>query len=578
MTAALVAGNHRVRLSGTRQRATLIAQVRLVAVLALFALAVLTLLMRMAIVGVMGEPARAASDLALIDPGRGDIVDRNGVPLARTIAGYAIRVVPANLLGDRRQLARDLAAIFPDTSEDRFYSLLTRKTPGYLRRRALPEEVNRVHALGEVGIEFPREQERFYPQLEVGAPVLGYLSPDGTGMLGMERAAEDRLIDPRKRLRPTQLSIDVRVQAALEDELNRGMQAYAAKAAAGIILDVDTGEVLALASLPSFNPNHVDPASLQYAANQVTYRFYELGSTFKPLTVAAAIDAGVVTDLSKRYDATEPLQVGGFKIRDTHSQRRWLNVPEALVHSSNIVTARIADELGRERMEKLMRDLHFNERPQLELAERTRPLWPSSWGRITTMTVAYGHGIAVTPLHLATAYAALVNGGVWRPATLYKRPEDVPVPGTQVFKASTSARIRQLLRMIVEDGTGRKADAPGFRVGGKTGSAEKPGAGGYRRNSVVATFASAFPMDKPRYVVIAMLDEPAGTQESAFQRTAGWTAAPVVARLVPRIGPMLGVFPDAHRDVDVSELMPLLWKAPERTVAKTDDAAAQNDT
>lgn len=568
---ALASGSHRVRLASKRQHLTLTAQVRLVAVLALFGLGVGAILLRLTFIGVFGEQAQAATRGALVDPGRGDIVDRNGVPLARTIDGYAIRVVPDKLIGDRKVLAAKLAEIFPDTSEERFLKLLSRSKPTYLRHRAIPEEVNRVHALGEVGIEFPREKERFYPQLQLAAHVLGYVHPDGHGVSGMERAMDADLIDPRKRLTPSALSIDIRVQAALEDELGKGMKAYDAKAAAGLVLDVETGEVMAMTSLPSFNPNQFTAASVPFEANQVTYRFFELGSTFKPLTVAAAIDAGTVTDLSRRYDASRPLKVAGFQIRDSHSSGRWLNVPETLVHSSNIVTAQIADELGPERLQAVMRKLHFDRQAEINLRERAKPLWPAQWGRLTNMTVAYGHGIAVTPLHLASAYAAMVNGGLYRPATLVKlNPADVP-RGERVFKASTSARMNQLLRMIVRDGTGRKAEAPGFRVGGKTGSAEKPGAGGYRRSSVVATFAAAFPMDKPRYVVIVMIDEPSGNSASSFQRTAGWTAAPVVAKLVPRIGPMLGVIPDDRRDVDVSELMPLLWKAPTKPGKKSDD-------
>jgi cell division protein FtsI (penicillin-binding protein 3) len=201
----------------------------------------------------------------------------------------------------------------------------------------------------------------------------------------------------------------------------------------------------------------------------------------------------------------------------------------------------------------------MNERPYIELPARGFPLWPSGqWSRITTMTVSYGHGIAVTPLHLASAYATMVNGGIWRPATLEKLAAGQAPEGRRVWKASTSARMRQLLRMIVVDGTGRKADAAGYRVGGKTGSAEKPGANGYRKSSLVATFAAAFPMDRPRYVIIAMLDEPQGTSATSGQRTAAWNTAPLVGRLVPRIGPLLGVMPDDGRDVDISDLSPLV--------------------
>ena len=246
-------------------------------------------------------------------------------------------------------------------------------------------------------------------------------------------------------------------------------------------------------------------------------------------------------------------------IRDSHPLGATLNTPEMLIHSSNIVTGHIVDEMGAATLRQYMVDLGFNERPYIELPARGFPIWQSGeWSRIRGVTVGYGHGIAVTPLHLASAYAAMVNGGIWRPATLHKVEPGQAPRGRRVFKASTSARMNQLLRMIAVYGTGRNADAPGFRVGGKTGSAEKPGAGGYRATSLVSTFAAAFPMDNPRYVVIAMLDEPKGTVASSYQRTAAWNAAPIVGRLVPRIGPQLGVLPDADRDIDLTDLRPLV--------------------
>jgi cell division protein FtsI (penicillin-binding protein 3) len=546
---------------------------RLLVLAAIFALFLMLIIGRLATLALFESSRAFGATTNSYVPIRGDIIDRNGIPLARTIKAYAIWVKPDQLYGDRRELAQQLATIFPDTPEEEFYAKLTSKEPSYLRKRALPEQVRKVHNLGEIAIEFPREDERLYPQAALAAHVLGFVDTNGKGALGMERVMEAQLSDPKKRGKPVELSIDVRTQAALEQELTHGMKSTAAKGAAGVIIDVRTGEVMAMASLPSFNPNfpnfadqnnfEADVAAgktpVAYQTNNVTNRVYELGSTFKPLTVAAALDAGTVRNLAIRYDATGPLEIGDFKIRDTHPAGRWLNTPEALVHSSNVVTARIADNLGRPKMEAMLRTLEFDRRPNIELAERAKPLWPKSWGRVTNMTVGYGHGMSVTPLHLANAYAAMVNGGISRPATLFRVKDGVKVPGKRVFSAATSARMRQLLRMIVVDGTGKKADATGYRVGGKTGSAEKPDAGGYARNLVVSTFAAAFPMDNPRYIIVVMLDEPQGTAESGFQRTAGWTAAPVVNRTVMRIGPQLGVIPDTHRDVDVSELMPLLW-------------------
>jgi len=554
----------RVQLANVRARSLLIARIRLLVILLLFGLAALVFLGRIATLGLFESPARAASLAEALLPSRGEIADRNGVPLARAFPAYALWYNPealgegSALVGSPAEVARRLAAILPDADEAELRARLSVRRPGYLQRRLLPEQANRIHALGEPALEFPRENDRYYPQGSLAAHVLGYVAADGHGRVGMEQILDERLRDPALRGKPVELAIDMRVQGALEDELGRGMLETEAIGAAGVVLDVDSGEVLALASLPSFNPNRVDKAVNNLVFNKVTNQVYELGSTFKPLTVAAAIDAGTVTDMARRYPAT-PFGVGRFTIKDSHPLGASLNVPQSLMHSSNVVTAHVADELGSARMKATMAALGFNERPYIELPARGFPLWPSGeWPRITTMTVSYGHGVAVTPLHLASAYAALVNGGIWRPATLEKVPAGQAVKGRRVFKSATSARMRQLLRLIVSDGTGRKANAAGFRVGGKTGSAEKPGVGGYRKHSLVSTFAAAFPMDKPRYVIIAMLDEPKGTAAASGQRTAAWNAAPVVGRVVPRIGPILGVVPDDSRDVDITDLAPLV--------------------
>jgi len=555
----------RVELVNVRRKSLLVARLRVLALIAGFTLVGIAALMRIAWLGLVDKAPEERSMAEALLPSRGEITDRNGVPLARAFPAYALWYNPdaledggSPLVKNPEQVARELAEIFPDIDPKMMARRLASRKAGYLRRRVLPEEANRVYEIGELALELPRETDRQYPQGSMAAHVLGYIGADGHGRVGMEEVLDKRLMDPALRGTPASLSIDLRVQGALEDELKRGMLAVNALGAAGIVLDVDTGEVLALASLPEFDPNRIDEAGQANMFNRVTNQVYELGSTFKPLTVAAAIDAGVVTDLSRRYPAN-PLRVGRFTINDDHKYGASLNVPETLIHSSNIVTAHIADELGGDRMKEAMANLGFNERPYIELPARGFPIWASgTWPRLRAMTVGYGHGIAVTPLHLASAYAAMVNGGIWRPATLLKVEPGKAPRGRRVFKASTSARMNQLLRMITLYGTGRKADAPGFRIGGKTGSAEKPGAGGYRKTSIVATFAAAFPMDRPRYVVIAMLDEPKGTAASSFQRTAAWNAAPIVGKVVPRIGPILGVMPDNTRDVDITDLKPLI--------------------
>ncbi|WP_109806500.1 peptidoglycan D,D-transpeptidase FtsI family protein [Sphingosinithalassobacter portus] len=543
------------RAGNGRQAMVAVAQVRLMILLLAFGAGIFAILARLAVLAIWAEPASARNAVAVVKPLRGDIADRNGEPLARTIDAWTIGVHPEKIIGDRQELARKLAELMPERSAAEYFQLLNAKGFRYLKRRARPELVSAVNALGEPGIGFNREPERLYTQGDLAAYVLGHLHYDGYGVRGMERVLEKRLTDPAQAGTPVELSIDVRVQAALRSELGEAMESFQAKGAAGLILDVDTGEVLAMVSLPSFNPNDVNGT---IPPNNVTQSVYELGSTFKPITAAAAIDRGVVTSMSRRFDATEPLRIGRFSIGDDHPQRRWLNIPETLIYSSNIATARIGEELGQEGFEDIFRKFHFDERAPIDL-EGGGTLWPHYWGRATTMTVGYGHGIAVTPLHLALAYAAMVNGGVWRPATMLKVEPGHAVPGERVLSEATSARMRQLLRLIVTDGTGKNANVAGYRVGGKTGTAEKPGDHGYSATKNVSTFAAAFPMDAPRYVVIAMLDSPIGNAQSYGQRTAGWTSVPLVGRVIQRTGPMLGVIPDANRDVDLSEFASLIW-------------------
>lgn len=558
----LVARPIRAQRAGDQRQQTLATQhMRLMVLMLLFAAGVVVVEARLTLLGVMegGDHGRVLN----VAQSRGDIVDRNGAPLARTIDAWTIGVHPKKLIGNPTDIARRLADLMPDKGDQPwFYAQITKPVAfTYLNRRASPALVEAINAIGEPGIVFERETQRLYPQSTLAAHALGFIA-DGHGQSGMERALDDRLTNPATAGTPVALSIDSRVQAAMESELGRAMTTMQAKAAAGIVLDVDTGEVVSMVSLPLFNPNRVGMAGTDQLRNTVTQSVYELGSAFKPITMAVALDSGVVTNIARRFDATAPLQVGRFKIKDDHAQNRWLNIPETLIHSSNIATARIADEIGPQRMQAMFRKLGFDTKPDIELREKGRPLWPTYWARTTTMTTAYGHGIAVTPLHLANAYATLVNGGVWRPSTLLKVAPGHAPKGRQVIKPETSFRLRQLLRLIVTDGTGRKAEAPGYRVGGKTGTAEVAQGGGYAKNANVSTFAAAFPMDAPRYVVIAMLDSPKRVTENSFQTTAAYTAAPVVSRVISRTGVMLGVIPDDRRDIDVHQLSALLWHAP----------------
>jgi cell division protein FtsI (penicillin-binding protein 3) len=556
----LVARPYQARHTGVRQYSVAIAHQRLVLLMLVFLAAGMLIAGRIVWLNIVSDGSSGLMDASGIIA-RGDIVDRNGDVLARTIEAWSVGVHPNRLLGAPETLAPQLARLMPERTEAQYIEILKSGANFvYLRRRALPELVAQINALGEPAMAYAREPERLYPQTTLAAHVIGYTDFDGHGVMGMERVLDEQLSNPVLRGKPSMLSIDSRVQAAMESELFAAMTDLKAVGATGLVLDVNTGEVIAMASLPVFNPNRSGQASDEARRNNVTQSVYELGSTFKPLTMANGIDNGVITNLARRYDATAPIQIGRFKISDDHPQRRWLNVPETLVHSSNIATARIADEIGQQKTEAFFRKLGFYEPPHIELHERGRTLPPTYWSRVTNMTVAYGHGIAVTPLHLASAYAALVNGGIWRPATLLKVAPGQAAKGRRVISPQTSAIMRKLLRLVVTDGTGKNANVEGFRIGGKTGTAEKPGLGGYSKTVNVSTFAAAFPMDSPRYVVIAMMDSPKGSAASSGQVTAAFTAAPVVAKVIARTGPMLGIYPDTTREVDLADMMPLLWK------------------
>ncbi|RME66688.1 MAG: penicillin-binding protein 2, partial [Alphaproteobacteria bacterium] len=478
-----------------------------------------------------------------------DITDRHGIVLATS--------VPAVTLGARPRRVRDVAGsaerivgILPDLSlayvRDR---LAAPSSYVRIKRHITPRQQYLLNAIGEPGLEFEPEYRRLYPNGHLAAHAVGFVDADGNGRLGVEHfrdASLKAMVAAGKRLT---LTIDARVQHALEDELLRAMHRFSALGAAGVVLDIHSGAVLALASLPDFDPNAVAKSDQSHQFNRATYGVYELGSVFKIFTLANALDAGVAR-LSSRYDATKPIRIAGYTINDDHPENRWLSLPEMLVYSSNIAAAKLALDIGPERQRRFLASLGLLEPTALEIQELGYPKYSTRWGEIQTMTVAYGHGLAVTPLHLAQAAAAILNGGTLIRATLIHDDRGgggasagKPAAGQRVISAKTSRTMRQLLRLVVTDGTGRKADVPGYRLGGKTGTAEKASARGYRRGANITTFLGAFPMDAPRYVVLAMLDEPKGIKETHGFATAGWNAAPIVRNVVLRVAPMLNVEP-----------------------------------
>jgi len=561
-TAALVAPRpERLRLVGQRRQILSMMHQRLMLGMLLYAGIIALVVLRIVYLAAFGDHAGRQPAVGALVPDRGDIVDRDGHPLARTIDAWSIGLHPNKVIGDKLDLARRLAALMPERDEATYLSMLrSGKNFFYLRRRAPPGLVEAVNALGEPGLALDREPDRLYPQTSLGAHVIGYTDVDGRGVAGIERAFDDRLSNPATRGDPVQLSISSRIQQALEHELLEAMTTFSAIGAAGIIMDIHTSEVLAMTSLPQLNPNAAGQGSPEARFNRATLGVYELGSTYKPFTVAMAMDSGIIESLGKMYNCPSALPAGRFTITDTHPFGRACSVAEIMKESSNIGTAQIAAELGAARQKAFLGKMGFLSPIAIELPERGRTLTPgNNWGEIATMTVGFGHGIAVTPLHLASGYATLFNGGIYRPATLLKAGPGHPVAkGRRVFTADTSYKMRALLRLVVTHGTGKKADAPGYRVGGKTGSAEKY----HNRSLLVTTFAGVFPMDDPRYVIVVMLDEPKATAQTYGFRTAGWNVAPVVSKTVSRIAPMLGVNPDKQREPDLSEVLPFIHEKP----------------
>ena len=555
-----------------------VAQQRLMGLMLLFVLITAAISARLIQICLFGGPDERGS-AAVGAAERGEIVDRNGQPLATTIKLWAVAVNPQKILGDKNKLAVKLNRLMPERSVDDYRRILFGKRKFmYLRQPAPPELAAAVHALGEPGMLLLSEPHRLFPQGAMAGHLLGYsqVVEDGrrhdtiTG-IGVERYFDDDL----KAGKPIQLSIDTRVQAAVENEIQRRMAETQAKGGAGIVLDVNSGEILAMASLPDINPNApfkgVDPSDQQVMINKATQAVYELGSTFKMITFANAIEHGVITDFSKTYNVSTPLQVGRFRIKDDEPKHRPLSVPEIMTFSSNIGTAQIAEEIGAPQIDGFFKALGLNKRTDIELRERGQPQYPAVWGQSTVMTTAFGHGIAVTPLHLARVFAALANGGVMHPVTLLKQKPGAQVAGQRVISEATSARMRQLMRLVVLQGTGTNGNAPGLRVGGKTGTAEKVNQfGGYDRNANITVFAGVFPMDHPRYVTLVVLDDARPTKESYGFKTAGWMTAPLAKRIIARIGPLLGVQPDLSQDIDVSDLMPLILekKDPSKNVVE----------
>lgn len=533
------------------------AKSRVIVTIVLFSLCFGAVGVRLVDLGLLGGEARAgglAGELGPTGMARADIMDRNGVLLATDLEAVSLYARPREIMdpaGDAVKLASVLPGLTPAQIEKRLRSSARFV---WLKRRLTPAEHDAVNRLGVVGVDFEREIERVYPQSELAAHIIGYTDIDGKGAGGVERYFDERLRDDAAGM-PLQLAMDVRVQHALREEIGYAIRHFRGKAGAGIVLDVHTGEIVAMASLPDFNPN--DPgrkATNPTYMNRITHGVYEMGSTFKTFTVAMALEHGVV-DLKDGYDATHPIRVSRFTINDDHPQARYLTVPEIFMHSSNIGSVKMAMDTGRGVQREFLARLGMLSRPDIELHEVGMPLVPSPWRDINTMTIAYGHGVAVSGLQVASGVATLTNGGIAHPITLLKTDPAYPVGGERVVSEETSRQLQAMMRLVVENGTGRQADVKGYLVGGKTGTAEKPKYGGYSERALITSFVAVFPVTNPRYVVFVMLDEPRGIKETHGFAGAGWNAAPTTGRVIERIAPLLGVAPTMDLKHPLTEQM-----------------------
>ncbi|MGB0960206.1 MAG: peptidoglycan D,D-transpeptidase FtsI family protein [Halocynthiibacter sp.] len=533
------------------------AEGRLVVMGLFFILAFLVVGLRMGTVSMSEprEPKTAASSGNVVVP-RADIVDRKGRILATNMITHALYAHP-HVMVDKMHAVDELVKIFPDLKRDRLIKDFTGKRKFlWLKRRISPEQMQKVHDIGDPGLLFGKRDMRLYPNGKLAAHILGGVkfgdqavhSAELVGVAGVERKLDKMLGDPARNGAPVTLSIDIGAQAAMRDVLASSVSLFNARGASAVLMDAHTGEIRAMTSLPDFDPNDRPvPLTKGIASdsplfNRAVQGLYELGSTFKIFTIAQAVDEGMISPTTM-INTKGPMKWGKFKIKDYRNYGPKLSATDVIAKSSNLGTARVAMDLGATRQKRFLKSLGFFEPTPVELAEapNAKPLLPKNWSEISTITISYGHGLSASPLHLATAYASLLNGGEIVKPTLIEGQNGKT--GGRIVSQATSKSAREMLRKVVTKGTASYANVPGYEIGGKTGSAEKAKRGGYADKRNIATFASVFPASDPKYILVVSLDEAKDTSGKEERRTAGWTAVPVASEMVQRIAPILGLRP-----------------------------------
>lgn len=532
---------------GPVKRALEVGHHRLFLGAALFVVAFITIALRLTWVTLIPQGNEQANLIKAISHPklpRADILDRNGVVLATSLTTSSLYANPKQIK-DPDKVAGQLTALFPDLNREILLSRLSSgKGFAWLKRNLTPREQQAVLHLGIPGLYFQNETKRLYPQGNLTAHLVGFADVDNKGLAGIERSFDDILSQGQN---PITLSVDIRLQHIVHEELSQAIADFTAIGGVGAILDLHSGEILSMVSLPDFDPIMANQATDDQRFNRATLGVYEMGSTFKIFNTAIALDSGTAS-IRDIFDASKPIKIGGFSIDDYHGKHRPLSISEIFTYSSNIGSAKMADQFGPEIQQVYLQRLGLLSSSPLELAEIGTPLFPASknWRRINTMTISYGHGISVSPMQILAATGAIVNDGIWRQPTLLKRTEDNIPSGEQIVSKETSHNLRQLMRLVVQVGTGKKADVPGYNVGGKTGTADKQVGRGYDENARMASFISTFPVNDPRFVILIMVDEPKPNAKSYGYATGGWVAAPAVGRIITRMAPLYGIDPIAE--------------------------------
>jgi len=502
-------------------------------------------------IGADAHSARRAAAQEVVATARPDIVDRDGAILATDVKAASLFGEPRRII-DKDEAIELLIATVPDLDEAEVRERLgTRKGFVWLKREVTAKQQQAIHKLGIPGIGFLRENKRVYPTGNEVAHLIGLVDVDNQGIAGMEKWLDNQGLADLHRAgfvtdrlqKPIELSIDLRVEHALRDELMKAKDKFHAKAASGIISNVKTGELVAMVSLPDFDPNNPKEAHDPDRINRLTTGVYEMGSTFKAFTLAMALDSGKI-NLNSSWDARGNLHYGKFTIHDNHPLGRFINTKEVFTYSSNIGAARIALSQGVEAHKAFLAKMGQLTRLRTELPESAAPLVPRRWGELNTVTIAFGQGMSVAPLQAVMGINALVNGGYLIPPTFMKRSEsEAAAMAKRVIKTETSDKMRFLMRLNAEVGSARKADVKGYYVGGKTGTSEKVINGRYAKKRVLNSFTAIMPCDDPKYQILIMLDEPQAIPETQGFIASGWNAVPTGGKVIERIAPLLGVEP-----------------------------------